>query len=517
MTDPDAPPLPTRSAPRWVGVVAGIASGVLAVAVGMLLAALTDVVSPIDAVGSEVIDRSPRWLKEWAIDTFGSQDKFVLRLGIVVILATAAALIGMAAVRRPWVGSVGFMAFGVVGALAAAHRPGETAGAGIPSVLGAIVGALVLRVLTRPRPIEVPGPSQVPLGWDRRRFFVTSGAAAGVGVMAIGLSKAVADDRVQTVRRATSDSLPPLDEPSPLDDVPADATLSPETPFITPNDDFYRIDTALSFPRADPADWSMEITGMVDTPLTLTYADLLALPQEERIVTLCCVSNEVGGEYIGNAVWRGVMLRDLLERVGVQSGAEQVFSTSLDGWTCGFPLEAAVDGRDAMIVVGMNGSTLPLEHGFPARLVVPGLYGYVSATKWLQSIELTTWDREGYWVPRGWSQLGPIKTQSRIDVPRSGAIAAGPQKIAGVAWAQHRGIAKVEVRVDGGDWLEARLATDLTDDAWRQWVLDWDATPGEHLLEVRATDKTGDTQTEERTPVAPDGATGHHRVKVFVD
>jgi DMSO/TMAO reductase YedYZ molybdopterin-dependent catalytic subunit len=517
MTDTDAPPLPTRAVPRWVGAVAGLASGVLAVAVGMVLAAVTDVVSPIDAVGSEVIDRAPRWLKEWAIETFGEQDKLALRIGIVTILAIAAALIGMAAVRRPWAGTAGFAAFGVVGALAAANRPGETFGAAIPSLVGATVGAVVLRVLLRPRAIEVPGPSQVPLGWDRRRFFATSGAAAGVGVMAIGLSKVVADDKVAAVRRATSDSLPPLGEPSLLDDVPAAATVSPETPFITPNDDFYRIDTALSFPRADPADWSMEITGMVDTPLTLTYADLLALPQEERIVTLCCVSNEVGGEYIGNAVWRGVMLRDVLERAGVQPGAEQVFSTSLDGWTCGFPVEAALDGRDAMIVLGMNGATLPLEHGFPARLVVPGLYGYVSATKWLQSIELTTWDREGYWVPRGWSRLGPIKTQSRIDVPRSGTIAAGPQKIAGVAWAQHRGIEKVEVRVDEGEWQPARLATDVTDDAWRQWVLDWEATPGEHLLEVRATDKTGETQTDERTAVAPDGATGHHRVKVIVD
>jgi DMSO/TMAO reductase YedYZ molybdopterin-dependent catalytic subunit len=260
----------------------------------------------------------------------------------------------------------------------------------------------------------------------------------------------------------------------------------------------------------------VEIKGLVDAPFTVTYDELAAMPQVERVVTLCCVSNEVGGEYVGNAVWQGVLLRDLLDRAQVQSGAEQIFSTSLDGWTCGFPVDAAFDGRDAMIAIGMNGETLPLEHGYPARLVVPGLYGYVSATKWLRSIELTTWDRQGYWVPRGWSRLGPVKTQSRIDVPRGGSVPAGRQKIAGVAWAQHRGIERVEVRIDDGEWQEARLAADVSDDAWRQWVLDWDAPVGKHTIEVRATDKTGDTQTEERTPVAPDGATGHHTVKVKV-
>jgi DMSO/TMAO reductase YedYZ molybdopterin-dependent catalytic subunit len=261
----------------------------------------------------------------------------------------------------------------------------------------------------------------------------------------------------------------------------------------------------------------VQIKGMVDTPLTFTYDQLQALPQVERTVTLCCVSNEVGDEYVGNAVWRGVLLADLLAQAGVQPGAQQVFSTSLDGWTCGFPVELAQDGRDAMIAFGMNGATLPLEHGWPARLVVPGLYGYVSATKWLSSIELTTWDREGYWIPRGWSRLGPVKTQSRIDVPRGGSsIPAGAQKIAGIAFAQHTGIAKVEVRIDGGSWQEARLGTDVTDDAWRQWVLDWQAPAGKHSIEVRATDKSGYTQTAERAPVAPDGATGHHTIGVTV-
>ncbi|MFZ4719489.1 MAG: molybdopterin-dependent oxidoreductase [Ilumatobacteraceae bacterium] len=516
MNEP-APALPTIAVGRGAAAVAGLASGALAVAVGMLLAALTDVVSPIDAVGGEVIDRAPLWLKELAIDWFGTDDKTALRVGILVLLAGIAAGIGVLSRTRSWVGLAGFMMFGFVGALAAGHRPGQTAGAVVPSVVGATVGALVLRRAVRPRPIEVPGPSKAPLEWDRRRFLFTTGGAAAAAAAAAGVARALEGDRVSDVRAVTEQPLPSTGGSSVLDGIPADATVSPATPFVTPADEFYRIDTALSFPRADRAKWAVEVKGMVDTPLRLTYDDLLALPQEERVITLCCVSNEVGDEYVGNAVWQGVMLKDVLTRAGVQPGAEQVFSTSLDGWTCGFPVELAMDGRDAMIVLGMNGRSLPLEHGWPARLVVPGLYGYVSATKWLQTIELTTWDRQGFWVPRGWSRLGPVKTQSRIDVPRGGStVAPGSQKVAGIAFAQHTGIAKVEVRIDEGEWQEARLGSDVSDDAWRQWVLDWDAPSGEHTIEVRATDKSGYTQTDERTPVAPDGATGHHTIRFTV-
>jgi DMSO/TMAO reductase YedYZ molybdopterin-dependent catalytic subunit len=264
--------------------------------------------------------------------------------------------------------------------------------------------------------------------------------------------------------------------------------------------------------------WKVDITGMVDKALTITYEDLLARPQVERIVTLCCVSNEVGGDLISTASFQGVMLADLLDEAGVQAGAQQVYSTSLDGWTCGFPVEVALDGRDAMIALGMNGQALPLEHGFPARLVVPGLYGYVSATKWLSKIELTTWDaEEGFWVPRGWARDAPIKTESRIDVPRDGEkLAAGPTKIAGIAWAQHRGVQRVEVRIDEGTWQEARLGHDVSDDAWLQWVLDWSPTAGKYTIQVRATDKDGNTQTAEVAPPDPDGATGYHTRTVTV-
>lgn len=478
-------------------------SGALAVGIAMLAAAITNVASPIDAVGGRVIARTPHWLERFAVQTFGTNDKAALRVGIVVLLAIAATLIGRAAATRPRVGDVGF---GVVGVI----------GFSLPSILGAVVGAFVLRRLLRPTAIEVPGPSKAPLGWDRRRFLITGGATAVAATSAIAVSKALDGKRVDDLRAATIDTLPPLaDGLSPS--IPGDATQSPVTPFITPNGEFYRIDTVLSFPRANRNSWAVEIKGMVDTPLTFTYDQLQALPQVERVVTLCCVSNEVGDEYVGNAIWRGVLLADLFAQAGVQAGAQQVFSTSLDGWTCGFPVELALDGRDAMIALGMNGTTLPLEHGWPARLVVPGLYGYVSATKWLSTIELTTWDREGYWIPRGWARLGPVKTQSRIDVPRGGSsIPAGTQKIAGIAFAQHTGIAKVEVRINDGDWQEARLGSEVTDDAWRQWVLDWQAPAGKHRIAVRATDKSGYTQTDERAPVAPDGATGHHTVGVTV-
>ncbi len=533
-TDGESPPRsPERritSTPPLYGALAGLVAGAVAVTVGMLVAGIIDVVSPIDAVGSEFIDRVPPWLKEMAIQWFGTNDKTALRVGIVAVLAIAAMIVGYLTVRWVIAGVIGIGLFGLIGAVAAWHRPGETAGAALPSLIGAAVGIVLLIRLVHPsaapsapRGVEYPTRSRVPLGWDRRRFLVSTGSAAAAAVVAGALAEVLENRRIESIREAIPDSLPPVDATGGVVSgtgvsVPAGATLSPVTPFITPADDFYRIDTALSFPRIGLSSYKVEIGGMVDKPMTLTYADLLARPQVERIVTLACVSNEVGGDLIGNAVFQGVMLAPLLEEAGVQAGAEQVYSESLDGWTCGFPVEVALDGRDAMIAIGMNGEALPLEHGFPARLVVPGLYGYVSATKWLSRIELTTWAaEEGYWVPRGWARDAPIKTQSRIDVPRDGtSVAAGATKIAGIAWAQHRGVAKVEVRVEDGPWQEARLGTDVTDDAWRQWVLDWDAKPGTYTIQVRATDKDGETQTADHAPPDPDGATGYHTRTVKV-
>jgi DMSO/TMAO reductase YedYZ molybdopterin-dependent catalytic subunit len=526
MTEPTASDPRNETTPRPYGTLAGLASGAVAVTTGMAIAGVTDVVSPIDAVGSEFIDRVPPWLKEMAIQWFGTNDKLALRVGIVVVLGIAAMVVGYFATRRPIVGVVGIGLFGVIGALAAWHRPDESVGAAFPSLIGAAVGIPLLYWLTRPsrpRVVEYPTRSRVPLGWDRRRFLVSTGTAAAAAVVAGSLAQVLERRRIASIRDAIPDTLPPPAAPSgavsgTAISVPADATLSPVTPFITPAGEFYRIDTALSFPRIDLANWKVEIGGMVDRPLSLSYDDLLARPQVERIVTLCCVSNEVGGDLISTASFQGVMLADILDEAGVQTGAEQVYSESIDGWTCGFPVEVALDGRDAMIALGMNGEALPLENGFPARLVVPGLYGYVSATKWLSRIELTTWDaEEGFWVPRGWARDAPIKTQSRIDVPRDGdKVKAGATKIAGIAWAQHRGVAKVEVRVDDGPWQEARLGSDVSNDTWRQWALDWAPTAGKYTIQVRATDKDGETQTADHAPPDPDGATGYHTRSVKV-
>ncbi len=513
--------------PRKFAALSGLAAGGLAVTVGMLVAAITKVVSPIDAVGSEVIDHTPLWLKEQAIAWFGTDDKLALRIGIVSILAIAALGVGLLAARRIWLGVAGIALFGVVGSVAAAGRPGESIGAAVPSVLGAIAGAAVLYRLVQPRAGETAAGAASTTGWNRRQFLMTGGVSAAGAVVGGGMARGIEDRRVDQIRQSIRTPLPAIvapaldapgiDAPAQTQDIPPDAELFDETAFLTPTDEFYRIDTALSFPNVDIDSWCFEIKGMVDTPMKFTYADLLALPQVERTVTLCCVSNEVGGDLIGNAVFRGVMLRDLLDKAGVQSDAEQVYSTSLDGWTCGFPVEVAFDGREAMVAIGMNGETLPLEHGYPARLVVPGLYGYVSATKWLAEIKLTSWDDEGYWVPRGWAALGPVKTQSRIDVPRTRNVTVGKQAIAGVAWAQHRGIEQVEVQVDDGPWQVATLAADVSNDTWRQWLLEWDPTPGKYTLRVRATDKTGETQTELQTPVAPNGATGYHTIRVTVE
>jgi DMSO/TMAO reductase YedYZ molybdopterin-dependent catalytic subunit len=291
-----------------------------------------------------------------------------------------------------------------------------------------------------------------------------------------------------------------------------DLNVDGQAPWRTSNRAFYRIDTALSPPLIDPAEWKLRIHGLVDRELTVTYQDLLNRGLREAWVTLCCVSNPVGGDLISNTVFSGVPMKDLLDEAGVQPGADMLLSTSEDGWTCGTPLDVLTDGRDALLAVGMDGVPLPVEHGFPVRQVVPGLYGYVSATKWVTDWEITRFDdAKAYWTTRGWSARGPIKTHSRIDVPRDSVGAgAGAVTVAGIAWAQHTGVAKVEVRVDDGSWQEAELASVPSEDTWVQWRWEWDAEPGEHRLQVRATDKTGYTQTSERADVVPDGATGYH-------
>jgi DMSO/TMAO reductase YedYZ molybdopterin-dependent catalytic subunit len=527
-TDPNAQRSQPEPQPAWMGRLAGVAAAVLALCVGQLIAALLNVVSPFGAIGSEFIDRTPKWLKELAISWFGVNDKAALRAGMAITILLLAAYVGVAARKTPRVGNFAMYAFASFGALVAIGRPGEGIVSVVPALFAAVTGATLLQRLLKAVRLNdpaaaMPSVQSQPRGRSRRQFMQTAGTAA---VGAIGAS--VAASQI-TSRRATQTQRDALNKitangtklgnvVSEAPPIPANSTLSPITPFITPNKDFYRIDTAFSAPRVDLNTWAVNIGGRVDRPMRLTYEDLLKRPQVERVITICCVSNEVGGNLIGNAVWQGVLLADLLEEAGVQPEATQVFGTSVDGWTCGFPVQLAMDGRDAMIALLMNGEQLPINHGFPARMIVPGLYGYISATKWLSNIDLTTWDEAvGYWIPRGWSRDAPVKTQSRIDVPRSGdTITRGTTPIAGIAWAQHRGVAKVEVRVDDGAWMNAKLSDDLTDDVWRQWIVEWDATPGEHVIQVRATDRNGDTQTEKVARVDPDGATGYHTRTVTV-
>lgn len=529
--DLNAPRSQSSPAPRWAGPFCGLLAGGVSVCFGLLVAAILDVNSPLDSVGSEFIDRTPKWLKIRAVDWFGANDKLALRIGMVTTISLIALGVGTLARWWPKVGPLAIGVFGVFGALVAIGRPDQDLKSAMPALTGAMVGSVLIwyliGVIRLADPAQIiSGASLTPRSWGRRRFIMTTSTVAVGAMAAAGMARRLEDQRLVSIRGTASNELPPVatngllsgEIMSAAPEIPADATLSPTTPFLTPNNEFYRIDTALSVPRIRLDSWAVDIDGRVDNPLRLTYDDLLSRPQVERVITIACVSNEVGGDLIGNAVWQGVLLADVLDEAGVHKDATQVFGTSVDGWTCGFPVEVARDGRDAMIAIGMNGERLPLKHGFPARMIVPGLYGYVSATKWLKRIELTTWDEAvGYWVPRGWARDAPIKTQSRIDVPRRGKnIPAGRTVIAGIAWAQHRGVAKVEIRIDNGEWYEAGLGADVSVDAWRQWMYEWNSTPGTHTIQVRATDSNGDTQIEDVSRPDPDGATGWHTRTVTV-
>jgi DMSO/TMAO reductase YedYZ molybdopterin-dependent catalytic subunit len=504
-------------APAWAGPASGVAATAAGLGIGELFAAFSRTIAPLDAVSAEFIDRSPQALTKWAIETFGTSDKTVLRTGVLLTMFVLSLAVGRLARRHLLLAA---SVIGVVTLAAAVVAGGRPDGSVLSTVVagGAATATLsvLVRLIRQHDPAPRPRASRAPLGWDRRRFVLTTGGATALGALGVASARRVQLSADAETRQQALGNLPAVADPAA--EVPLTATLSPITPFITPNDDFYRIDTAPSFPRINLQRWRLEINGMVDAPLTFSYDDLLAMPHIERPITIACVSNEVGGDLIGTALWQGVPLADLVRKAKPRAGAQQVFSTSIDGWTCGFPVDAALDGRDAMVAIGMNGEPLPLKNGFPARLIVPGLYGYVSATKWLRRIELTTWaERVGYWVPLGWSREAPIKTQSRIDVPRRGdRLVAGPVIVAGVAWAQRRGVASVEVRVDDGPWEQAVIADDVSDDTWRQWRYEWQATPGEHRLQVRATDKSGETQTEDVARPDPDGATGWHTRTVTV-
>lgn len=509
----------------WVlPAVAGVASVVFGAGVGELAAAiLAPESSPFLVVGSLLIDLAPPWAKDAAIALFGTADKAALLVGIALVLIAVAGAAGVLEARRPPWGRVLVGLIGAVGVLAAMTRANAPMLAFAPPAIAAVASVIALELLVRRLPVTdaaapaKAAPASPPAGIDRRRFLGWAGGAAVLGALAaVGGYALQAGSRAVTAIRGTIT----LPTPTAAATVPPGAELDLEglTPVITPNAEFYRIDTALAVPAVDPETWSLRIHGMVDREVTLTWDELLALPLEESVTTLACVSNEVGGDLIGNAVWLGYPIRELLARAEPSADADMVLSRSVDGFTASTPIAVLQDDRNAILAVGMNGEPLPAQHGFPVRMVVPGLYGYVSATKWVVDLEVTRFDAaSAYWTDRGWSPMGPIKLQSRIDVPRSGQpLTAGPITVAGVAWHQHTGIAGVDVQVDDGPWQPATLAQEISIDTWVQWRFDWDAPAGTHTLRVRATDADGEVQTARMQGVVPDGATGLHERTVDV-
>ena len=560
-TSAPAPGAPgTRAGhPRGLRNALGALAGLLAAAVALGFAELTAALvgpasSPVIAVGDAVITLTPEPVKEFAIRTFGENDKIVLVAGTLVIIAVYALVLGLVALRSRTLGVLGIALFGAVGALAAITRPAGSLLDVLPSLAGA--GAGILALLALLTPLSAPSAASTPgaapagevapggdaatphaderiverlreilgsgdrkgAGLDRRRFFVTSGVALGVAAVAGG------GGRLLQQRFDVAEARAGLGLPAPASTAPAlprGADLSREvdglTPLFTKNGDFYRVDTAISVPQIRPSDYRLSMTGMFDSPRTYTLTDLFERDDiVERDVTLTCVSNEVGGRLAGSARWIGVPLGAFLRENGVQSGSDQLVCRDVNGMTIGAPTRSALDVEDAMLAFGMNGEPLPVEHGFPVRMLIPGLYGYVSACKWLTGIEATTFDAfDAYWVARDWAAQGPIKVASRIDTPAPlREFPAGRRAIAGVAWAQTRGIGKVEVRVDEEDWAEAELSPQVDADVWRQWVLPYDFPAGRHSITVRATSADGEEQVEARTAPFPSGSTGWHSIQV---
>lgn len=526
--DTEPPVLPIRperpvSKIGWLGALAGALGAAAALAIIELVTLLDSTGDSVtEATGNAFIDAFAASLKDIAIELFGKNDKAALLIGTAVIAMAIGAWLGMRAIERPLTVVVGFGTFSALGIVMAwrdqlASKPVSVLAAVAGGAGGAALTIWLARTWQRARSIEDEQPERD--GVLRRTVLLDGGIAAVALLIGVGIARSARETARATaskVKRRLPRATPKVTVPSGTLDQGSGA-IAGISPYITPTDDFYRIDTVFRPPVVDADTWSLTVKGMVDREIRLTYDDLLDRELIEVPITMMCVSNEVGNHLVGTARWSGILLADLLQEAGVQDGAEQVMGKSVDGFTAGFPVEVALDGRDAMLVVGMNGQPLPTEHGYPARLVVPGLYGYVSATKWIEEIRLTTWDEEGFWIPRGWSRLGPIKTTSRIDVPHDGEeLPSGDQAIAGVAWAPHRGIERVEVQVDDGAWKRATLGPVASVDTWVQWWLPWEAPRGDHQIRVRAVDGDGQTQTAELADPAPDGATGLHTIEVKV-
>lgn len=520
--------LAPRALTLWAALV-GIVSALVTLAIAEVVSLVLGAGEPVLAVGSLIIDLVPPGFKTLIIDLFGTADKLVLIASIAILLLVLSSAVGVLQLRRPPFGIALFGLVAVVAFIAAATRSDARFVSGIPTILGFIFGLLILRRLVHrleewrnaPRRSVNSAVAVKFTGTQfERRAFLRLVVVAGVTSVVVGAvarsmnaaSAAVTQLR-QTLRLPGASSAASILAP--------ENTLTTEgiSSWVTPTADFYRIDTALQVPAVDSSKWKLKISGMVENEIEIGFDELLALPLIERYVTLACVSNEVGGNLIGNAKWLGHPLRELLKRAVPAAGADMVLSTSVDGFTASTPLSVLQDeGTDAMLAVGMNGEPLPLDHGFPVRMVVPGLYGYVSATKWVVDLKVTTFAQDaGYWTSRGWTDRGPVKISSRIDTPTGNTrVNAGRIAVGGVAWHQHTGIATVEVKVDNGDWQQATLAKVVTTDSWLQWSYAWEATAGNHQLSVRATDSDGSVQTAAEAPPAPDGSTGLHTVQVQV-
>ena len=529
---------------RYQAALSGMVSAALALALGELVASVTNkTTSLVLAVGEFIVEVTPGDVVRTSIETLGNSQKVVLLSSITVISILFGAFLGLLSRKQPDLSYSLFILFGIFGGWTLNRDPlTSTAAALSLSAIATLIGVSTFfslnSLLDHPASADFEDPKYRYA--DRRQFLnwatgisVAAGTMTGVGRLLLK------DDTVQNIREKIV--IPNIEEKNELqtsNDVTSDlsstATTIPSTetdfltfsemnaiegisPYITSNDDFYRIDTALRVPTIEPADWSLTVDGLVENPYELSYEEILEMELVKKDVTLTCVSNEIGGPLVGNAVWAGVPLSEIISKSEPLSNAEQVMCHSVDGFTAGFPIENIFDGRTALLAVGMNGRPLPVIHGFPARLVVAGLYGYVSAVKWIKRIEICTWDgNNGYWIPRGWSKKAPIKISSRIDVPRERKIDSGINAVAGVAWAPLSGVRTVEISFDSGPWQECNLGVSLSGETWTQWAYKWDAIPGKYKIKVRAIDNNGVIQSSSVVSPAPDGAEGFDQISVRV-
>ncbi|MGC2942039.1 MULTISPECIES: molybdopterin-dependent oxidoreductase [unclassified Brevibacterium] len=524
-----------RAAPRFRGALAGIVATVMMFGLADLLArAFNPSAAPLPTLGQAIIPLAPPAAIKPVIALFGDNDKLVLILSTGLGALAVAGLIGAVAASRRRLGLTLLLLAGLVPVIVIILRPEASALDIIPTIIGIAVGitafVLLLR-LDKPetpaeaahRPDSASGPvpgSRTSNPLSRRRFFTLAGAVGAIGAVTIAAGQTVASLAQDAGAAVAKLVLPTPAKKATAIPAAASTDVDGTAPFVTDAKDFYRIDTVLSPPVIDPEQWSLRIHGMVENEVTLTMDDLLDLPLEEHHITLTCVSNPVGGELVGNATWLGYPVRELLARAHPSADADMVLSHSFDGFTASTPIGALTDDRAALLAVGMNDEPLTPIHGFPARLVVPGLYGFVSATKWVTELEVTRFDEKtAYWTDRGWDEKAPILVASRIEVPKPLAkVSAGDIRVGGTAWAQRSGIKRVEVRLDDGDWAEATLAEEVTIDTWRQWRADFtEVETGTHTLTVRATDKDGTVQTAKRRDSIPNSATGHHHIQFRAD